>query len=277
MRFWVAITLGLMLLLVQLTSVQSTPALAEAYPSPHLDQLSAEQIDTITQLRQQAFEATESGDFVAAELYWTQLLAFLPENAAIWSNRGNIKVSQNQLEAAIADFDRAIELAPHSSDPYLNRGAAYEGLGEWSKAIADYNTLLSLDANDAAAYNNRANAEAGLGQWDKAIADYQTATELAPQFAFARANYALALYQTGNSSEALHQLRSLVRKYPQLADARAALTAILWVTGQRGEAESHWVAAVGLDKRYSDLAWVAQTRRWPPAMVMALEKFLKLS
>jgi len=67
-----------------------------------------------------------------------------------------------------------------------------------------------------------------------------------------------------------------VRKYPNFPDARAALTAALWVQGKRGEAESQWVAVVGLDRRYKDLDWVKTVRRWSPRMVEALDSFLHL-
>jgi tetratricopeptide (TPR) repeat protein len=136
--------------------------------------------------------------------------------------------------------------------------------------------VLELDPNDAMAYNNRGNAAAGKGDWESAIADYKKSAEIAPNFAFARANYALALYQIGQTDEAIRQMRNIIRKYPQFADIRAALTAALWEQGKRGEAESNWVAAVGLDKRYKDLNWVASVRHWPPAMVAALDQFLKL-
>jgi predicted Zn-dependent protease len=99
---------------------------------------------------------------------------------------------------------------------------------------------------------------------------------MAPNFVFARANYALALYQTGQTEAAIRQMRNIVRKYPNFADMRAALTSAYWEQGRQGEAESNWVAAVGLDGRYKDLDWVANVRRWPPKMVAALEKFLKL-
>lgn len=232
--------------------------------------------NSLEELRSQAFAATNSGDFSTAEQYWTKLIEQLPEEPAIWSNRGNARVSQNKLEEAIADYDRAIALAPEAPDPYLNRGTALEGLGRWEEAIADYNRVLELDPQDPAAFNNRGNAEAGMGEWEEAIVDYRKAADMAPEFAFARANYALALYQVGQIPEAIRTMKNLVRKYPQFADMRAALTAALWVTGNQGEAESNWVAAVGLDRRYKDLDWVAHTRRWSPAMVTALEKFLKL-
>jgi tetratricopeptide (TPR) repeat protein len=230
----------------------------------------------LSYLREQAFAATNARDFATAEKYWSKILEQLPNEAAVWSNRGNARVSQNKLELAIADYAKAIELAPDAPDPYLNRGAALEGMGKWEEAIADYNHVLELDPNDPAAYNNRGNAKAGLGQWEEAIADFQTAADLAPDFAFARENYAIALYQVGQVETSIRVLKNLARKYPQFADARAALTAALWANGKQGEAESNWVAAVGLDTRYKDLNWVVQVRRWPPALAESLEKFLKL-
>lgn len=231
----------------------------------------------VADLRNQAFEATNKGDFATAERYWTKLIEQLPQEPALWSNRGNARVSQRKLEEAIADYNQAIALAPDAPDPYLNRGAAFEGLGEWEKAIADYNTVLDLDPGDPAAYNNRGNAEAGLGHWEDALADFTKAAELAPDYAFAQANRALALYQLGDVQDSIRQMRNLVRKYPRFADMRAALTAALWVDGQQGEAESNWVSVIGLDRRYKDLNWVQRDRRWPPAMVSALQRFLELS
>jgi tetratricopeptide (TPR) repeat protein len=227
-------------------------------------------------LRTQAFLATNKGDFSAAEGYWSQLLELFPQNPAIWSNRGNSRVSQHKLPEAIADFNRSIELAPQFTDAYLNRGAAWEGLKEWEKAIADYHHILEVDKDDAMAYNNLGNAYAGQGEWEKAKEYFYQATELDSKFAFARANYALALYQLGDREEAMRTLKNIARKYRDFPDVRAALTAALWQNGQRGEAESNWIAAIGLDARYRDLAWVKDNRRWPPVMVAALENFLHL-
>lgn len=234
------------------------------------------EIQTIADLRTKAFAASQSGQYEAAETYWTELLELLPEEAAIWSNRGLVRASQFHLEAAIADYTQAIALAPDAVDPYLNRGAAYEMQRSWEAAIADYNRVLEADPREAGALNNRGNAQAGLGDWEAAVQDYQAAADLDPEFALARVNYGLALYQSDQSQEALRVLRSVVRKYPNFADARAALTAGLWATGQRGEAESQWVAVTGLDQRYRDLTWIRTIRRWPPKVADALEQFLTL-
>jgi tetratricopeptide (TPR) repeat protein len=234
------------------------------------------QLDRGDELRTQAFTATNQGDFATAEKYWTELVELFPENPAIWSNRGNSRVSQLKLTEAVADFDRSIQLAPQLTDAYLNRGAAWEGLKEWDKAIADYQHILAVDPNDAMAYNNLGNAYAGRAEWEKAKNYYFKATELEPGFAFARANYAIALYQVGDRPEAIRQMKNIVRKYRDFPDVRAALTAALWQDGQRGEAESNWIAVIGLDSRYKDLEWVKNNRRWPPVMVSALDSFLHL-
>jgi len=249
------------------------PTEAKENPSPTSDE---EKFKKANEIAQKAFDATAKGDFVAAEGFWSELLEIFPDNPAVFSNRGNAKASQNKLDEAIADYNKAMELAPTALDPYLNRGLALEGLGKFEEAIADYNHLLELNPNDPMGYHNRGNAEGGLGQWSEAIADYQKAIQLAPDFAFARANYALALYQTGQTEVAIRTMRNIIRKYPQFPDMRAALTAALWKQGQHGEAESNWVAVVGIDSRYKDIDWVKNVRRWPSAMVAALEKFLKI-
>ena len=236
-----------------------------------------QQIDRGETIAKKAFRAAAKGDFATAETYWTTLLEEFPQNPAIWSNRGNVRIGQYKLTEAIADFNRSIEIAPEYPDAYLNRGIAYEGKGLWDRAILDYNRVLAINPQDPVALNNRGNAKAGQQKWQEALADYQQAAEIAPNFPMARGNAALIQYQLQNRTEAIRNMRNLVRKYPMYSDMRAALAAALWVEGQQGEAESNWVAAVGLDNRYQDLEWIENIRRWPPSMVAALERFLKLN
>ena len=238
--------------------------------------ITEDQLKQGEEIARQAISLTQKGDFAQAELYWTQLIADFPANPAVWSNRGNARVSQNKLEEAISDYNKAIALEPDAPDPYLNRGTAYEGLGKYQEAITDYEQVLALNPDDVMAYNNLGNANAGLGNWRSAVEYYHKATELAPNFAFAGANESLALYQLGEKEQASTKMYNLVRKYPMFPDMRAALTAILWAEGKQGEAESNWVATIGMDNRYKDLEWVKTVRRWPPKMIVALENFLQL-
>jgi tetratricopeptide (TPR) repeat protein len=235
-----------------------------------------QQIAQGEKIAKKAFRAAQRGDFATAETYWTTLVDKFPENPAVWSNRGNVRIGQYKLSEAIADYDRSIEIAPEYPDAYLNRGIAYEGQQLWERAIADYNQVLAITPQDPVALNNRGNAKAGQQKWQDALDDYQQAAEIAPSFPMARGNASLIQYQMGDRDEAIRNMRNLVRKYPMYSDMRAALAAALWVEGKQGEAESNWVAAVGLDNRYQDLDWIRNIRRWPPSITQALERFLKL-
>ncbi|WP_144867136.1 tetratricopeptide repeat protein [Hyella patelloides] len=250
---------------------------ATAFAQVEKPQFTEQQLKKGDKIARKAIKALEKGDLNQSEAYWTKLIEEFPQNPAVWSNRGNVRVSQHRIKDAIADFDRSIAIAPQYPDAYLNRGIAYEGQKNWDLALADYNQVLEISPQDPVAYNNRGNAKAGQQKWQEALTDYEKAIEIAPSFSLARANAALVTYQIGDRFEATRQLRNLVRKYPMFPDVRAAMTAVLWVEGKQGEAESNWVAAVGLDNRYQSLDWVANIRRWPPKMVEALEQFLTLS
>jgi hypothetical protein len=45
---------------------------------------------------------------------------------------------------------------------------------------------------------------------------------------------------------------------------------------QRLRAEQQWDIAAEFDGRYSDTAWVAAEKHWPPRLIQALQKFLLL-
>jgi len=240
-------------------------------------QFSSSEIAQGEKIAKKAFRAAEKGNFDIAEVYWTELVNQFPDNPAVWSNRGNVRIGQYKMTEAIADFNRSIEIAPLYPDAYLNRGIAYEAQKLWDEAITDYNRVLAISPQDPVALNNRGNAKAGQKHWQDALEDYQKAADLAPQFPIPRGNASLIMYQMGDRSEAIRNMRNLVRKYPMYSDMRAALAATLWVEGRQGEAESNWVAAIGLDNRYQDLDWIENIRRWPPTMIEALEKFLNLT
>lgn len=69
-------------------------------------------------------------------------------------------------------------------------------------------------------------------------------------------------------------MRTLLRRYPDFPDMRAALAAALWASGKEAEAEGQWSRVE--DGRYKDVTWLKQNRRWPPALVGALQAFLQL-
>jgi tetratricopeptide (TPR) repeat protein len=234
----------------------------------------------LPELFDQALRASREGRFGDALPLWNQVLEVAPDDAAAWSNRGNVQLALGDPGAAIADQTHAIALEPGSSDPHLNRGTAEEALQRWDAAEADYRWILERpDAGEvrASALYNLGNVQGSRGDWVAARHSFEAAADLRPGFAMARSSAALAAFQLGELEVAERSLRSLIRRHPLFADARAGLTALLWRRGARGEAESNWVSASGLDPRYRQREWLQSTRRWPPEPVEALQQFLAIT
>ena len=235
----------------------------------------------LPQLFDQALSASREGRFAEALPLWNQVLEVAPNDAAAWSNRGNVLLALGDPHSAIADQTKAIALDSESPDPHLNRGTAEEALGQWAAAEADYRWILERAPSDtgeprASALYNLGNVQGSLGYWQEARRCFEAASLARPGFAMARSSAALAAFQLGDKAGAERELRNLIRRYPLFADARAALTALLWQKGASGEAESNWAAASGLDPRYRQQEWLRSTRRWPPVPVEALAQFLAL-
>ncbi|MFM7087717.1 MAG: tetratricopeptide repeat protein [Cyanobium sp.] len=272
------------LLLVMVLSGLAVPALALPQSSASLDRLAppgSDRAADLPRLFEQALVASREGRFGEALPLWERVLNLAPEDAAAWSNRGNVRLALGDPEGDIADQERAMQLDPENPDPHLNRGTAEEALARWQEAAADYRWILERDAAagrpaDASALYNLGNVQGSLGDWPEARRCFLAAAAARPGFAMARSSAALAAVQLGDQEAAEAELRSLIRRYPLFADARAGLTALLWSRGARGEAESHWAAASGLDPRYRQEEWLLDIRRWPPAPVQALSQFLHL-
>lgn len=52
-----------------------------------------------------------------------------------------------KYEAALTDFNHALELNPKLAEAYGNRGLAYKAMGQVEKAIADFERVLELTDN----------------------------------------------------------------------------------------------------------------------------------
>ena len=232
--------------------------------------------ETLEGLYDRALKASQNGDFVQALPLWDLVLDQAPNDAAALSNRGNVRLGLGDLQGAIADQTRSIELAPEEADPHLNRGTAEEALQDWTAAAADYLWILERNPEDASALYNLGNVRGSTGDWREALKLYSRAADAQPGFAMARSSAALAAWQEEDLRGAEAELRKLIRRYPLFADARAALSGLLWQRGASGEAESHWAAAAGLDPRYRQQDWLLEVRRWPPQPTRQLMAFLAL-
>lgn len=97
-------------------------------------------------------------------------------------SQGIALMTRHEWRTAIAKFDQALRIMPGAAAIYENRAACYQQLGKFERAIADYNRALRLAPEMApVVYENRAYCYKGLGKLPLALADFNRALELAPQ------------------------------------------------------------------------------------------------
>jgi len=104
-----------------------------------------------------------------------------PTSAREYSQRGIARFQANDLDGAIADFTKVIELNGESLEfCYYFRGLANYRKGNPEQAIADLGKAIAIKA-DPRFYDDRGNLLARQGDFDHALADLNKAIELAPQ------------------------------------------------------------------------------------------------
>ena len=98
--------------------------------------------------------------------------------AAAYVRSGTDKAEQGDYDGAIADYDRAIAIAPDAVGPYVNRAISRDNVGDYEGAIADWTRALELNPGDAGWYVNRGMVREAIGDYDGALADYSRSTSL---------------------------------------------------------------------------------------------------
>ena len=100
-----------------------------------------------------------------------------------YSQRGMARFEKNDLDGAIADFTKAIEMNGKSQEfCYYFRGVAHYRKGNPNQAIVDFGKAIAINSHPRF-YDDRGNLLAKQGELDRAIDDLNKAIEIAPQFA----------------------------------------------------------------------------------------------
>jgi Tfp pilus assembly protein PilF len=87
-------------------------------------------------------------------------------------------IRQNNTNAAIEEFTKAIEIDPSYSYAYYNRALEYYRIGELERCLADYNKAMELEPDNPYWTYERGYLHLKLGYREKAIIDLEKAIEL---------------------------------------------------------------------------------------------------
>ncbi|MFT6503690.1 MAG: Flp pilus assembly protein TadD [Crocinitomicaceae bacterium] len=116
----------------------------------------------------------------AIELY-TKALNEAPDDYNIISDRGVAYLHKNDKLRCFGDFNRAIQLQPNYSYRYASRAYAKKHFGDIEGAVADYEKAVELDPEDAVAQNNLGMLLEEMGYKKQSEARFARADKLSEQ------------------------------------------------------------------------------------------------
>jgi tetratricopeptide (TPR) repeat protein len=200
----------------------------------------------------------QAGDFKNAERELAAALKAAPAFFPAETSLGYVELARKDSKAALAHFDRALELNPQRADvsTLVGRGQALIGLNREVDALAAFEAALAADPSQADLARrvevlrfrtveqgiSRARDAARAGRLDEAIQAYTSALVSSPDSPFLYRELAGVERQKGSGDAALEHLRKAVELDPSDASSLAQIGGIL---EDRGDFE-------GAAKAYAD-------------------------
>ena len=157
-----------------------------------------------------------------------------PEDAKVYSTRGDAYLRKGEYDRAIKDYNAAIKLAPENSEVYVDRGCAYFNKGDCDRAIADYDKAIQLNSEEVDAYLGKEQVYKEKGDDARAFATkiellqlmsnlelvpLDAAIKASPQDAEAYYNRAFFHHKNGNYNLAISDYSEAIRLDPKYAEA----------------------------------------------------------
>jgi tetratricopeptide (TPR) repeat protein len=224
-----------------------------------------------------------------ARTFFTEAIARTPRNALCYNNRavyyGN---DLHDHEAALKDFNKAIELYPTYMVAIANRGVTHDNLGQKDEAIADlekalatnpnspnpdfiirianlryllndftgsiadYNRLLAMDKMYPRIYSKRAGSEAMLSQAEQALQDADKALGLDPKDEEAYNSRGLANRLLGRLDEAVNDFNLAIHIKDDYSRPYNNRGAVYFAQGRPEKALEDFDKAIQLDSHFAD-------------------------
>jgi superkiller protein 3 len=227
--------------------------------------------------------------------------------------QGNAYKEAGNVEGAIAEFQRALELEPDNAEAHANLGLIFIDQGRFAEAVPEFEAALTVDPkNDSAIgglcvanafvepeqavaqcraaledHPENADLHNGLGvalvnqkQFNEAMSAFKDAIQLKPDHIWAHNNLGYLYLQIGRLDEAVVELNEAIRINPKNAQAYYNLGLTYATQKDYNQAIPKYEEALRLDPTmaaaYYDLGVIYRIMGQTEEAVTAFEKFLEL-
>jgi tetratricopeptide (TPR) repeat protein len=206
---------------------------------------------------------SEHGNVDEAIRDFRKALELWPDQSKDHNNLGKALVQRGRMAEAMDEFQSALRISPDDPDTETNIGAAMLQQGDPDGAISHLQRAVEKWPRHAPAHINLGNALLQKREADAAIAEYGKTLDLPCDHAETLYSIGNALRQKGDVEEAIIQYRTAIGLRPDYANAHNNLANSLRQTGRVEEAVHEYEAALKSDPEsvlaQNNLAWLLAT------------------
>lgn len=157
-----------------------------------------------------------------------------PSLSDIYVQKGVQYMENGQLDVALKDLQRAIDLDQQNSEAHNAIAVLYEKLDRSGEAEAHFKRALSADPGNSSALNNYGRFLCAQGQYERAMTNFRQVidSKLYKLPWVAMTNAGLCAHSTGKKDEAEEYLRKALEVNPTFPPALQEMAKLSLETGQ---------------------------------------------
>jgi len=191
-------------------------------------------------------------DYRDIETLWRTTIARNPDCWMAYSNLGSYFSAHGNVNEAIADFGKALQLWPDQSKDHNNLGKALAQKGRIAEAMDQFQAALRISPNDPDAESNMGAALLQQGNAGEAISYLRRAVEKSPRHAQAHINFGNALLQNGQTEAAIAEYKKTLELPFDHAESHYSIATAFREKGDVEAAIVHYRKAIELRPGYAN-------------------------
>ncbi|AFY31878.1 CHAT domain-containing protein [Calothrix sp. PCC 7507] len=212
------------------------------------------QTDRAQSLFYQGLQQARSGDLLGAIAFYDQAIELKPHSDEYWFNRGLTLFHLEQFTEAIASYDQAVALKPDFYKAWYNRGGILGELGQFEAAIASFEQAIIIKPDSSESWASKGLALLKLGQLWEAIAAYDQALVLQPEDQENWYYRGIALAVSEQHEEAIASYDKALEIQPDYHEVWIDRGVVLFNLKRWSEAIASWDHALSIQADFY-LAW----------------------
>ena len=179
-----------------------------------------------------ALSCRQSTMYADIEALWRTTIARNPACWMAYNNLGIVLFEKGEVDQAIVNYRKTLEMAPDFADAEYNLGTALLQKGEIDAALNHCERAARIRPNDPDVQVAWGNALLKKGLIHEAVARYEKALALRPHYFVAHYNLASALLNKGDVDGAITYLHTALSLQPEHSDSWILLGLALLNKGQ---------------------------------------------